>query len=200
MGNQIDYTKDYIEACFRAWYAAGSPGMGNVDGRPSVGGSRVIKSLPPDENGRRPNIITVISWMTKYGWRERADALDAEVSIRLDRESVEKRIETLRTLAEAGKNLMEKGLAFITSGASFEDNPSAAVRAVVAGAEMQFKFAGAADRLSAITQMSDKQIEQKLLQLLGKESREVENENEELINATLEDSPSDDDTTTEDDS
>lgn len=201
MVNTLDYSKTYIEACFRAWYDAGTPGMGNIEGKASAGGAKVINSLPPDEHGRKPNITTIIKWMNTYGWRERADSLDAEVSIMLDRESVQKRIETLKTLAEAGKSLKDKGLDFITkTDQPFEDNPSAAVRAIVAGSEMEFKYAGAADRLSAINQMSDKQIEQKLLQLLGKESRETEqNENEELINVTPEDIPSDDDTTTEDD-
>lgn len=190
-----DYDQTYIEACFFVWYKAGAPGLKTSNGQPSAGGAHIIKVLPPDVSGRRPNIVTVSRWMERYGWRERADALDAQVSIQLDQNAIKDRIEVLKTLAETGKTLMDKGLAFLNAGNPFSDNPSAAVRAIIAGAEMQFKYAGAADRLAAIAQMSDRQIETEILKLLGKESGEPTNENEDTIDGTLEDIPNEDDDT-----
>lgn len=199
--NTQDYDQTYIEACFRIWYESGSPGLKTKNGLATARGTHVMKILPPAPDGRKPNIVTVDRWMDKYAWRERADALDAEVSMRLDRDAIEKRIEVLKTLAESGKELREKGLKFIQSSTEpFADNPSAAVRAIIAGAEMEFKYAGAADRLAAIALMSDKQIEQEILRLLGKESGEqVENEDEN-IEAKLEDISSEDDDSESDNS
>ena len=155
-----------------------------------------MKFMPPSPDGRQPSIITIRQWMEKYGWRERAEALDVEVSIRLDKEAIENRISVLKELAKTGETLMNKGLNYIlTQENPFADNPSAAVRAIISGAEMQFKYAGAADRLAIISQMSDKQIEGEILKLLGKP-----NENENVVDAELEDIPSKDDNSEDDNS
>lgn len=194
------YSEQYIEACFYAWFSADCPQLRTKTGTTPTFGTRIIKVLPETEDGRKPNILTVRGWMDKYGWIERADALKAEASIQMDKQVVEKRVETLRNLAEAGKTLLEKGLAFLNSGDPFSENPSAAVRAIIAGAEMRFKYDGAADRLSEIMKMSDKQLEAEARRLLGKESdSEPNNENEDTIDVTLDDIPSDDDSTEDND-
>ncbi len=192
------YSEQYIEACFYAWYNAGCPQLRTKTGTTPTFGTRIIKVLPETEDGRKPNIITVRSWMEKYGWIERADALNAEASIQMDKQVVEKRIATLKSLAEAGETLLKKGLEYLNSANPFSENPSAAVRAIIAGAEMRFKYEGGADRLTEIMKMSDKQLEAEARRLLGKESSELNNENEETIDATLDDIPSDDDSTEDD--
>lgn len=189
-----DYDESYIEACFFVWYKAGAPGLRNSNKAISIGGAHIRKVLPPSPDGRTPNIQTVLDWMDKYDWRSRADALDAEVSRQLEKQAIQDRIKTLQTLAQNGKTLKDKGLDYLNKGDNpFADNPGAAVRAVIAGAEMEFKYAGAADRLAAISQMSDKQIEREILHLLGKES----NENEDIVDADSEDIPSTDDNSDE---
>lgn len=141
-----------------------------------------MKFIPPAPDGRIPTFMTIRNWMERFGWRQRADALDAEVSIRLDREAIENRISILRQLAETGETLMNKGVNYIlTEDNPFKDNPSAAVRAIVAGSEMQFKYAAQADKLAAIAQMSDKQIESEIMRLLGKP-----NNDEDMVDAELE--------------
>jgi hypothetical protein len=153
-----------------------------------------MQSIPPID-GRKPNIVTVGRWAVKYGWRERADVLDAQVSIRLEKEVVQERVQILRKLAKAGESLLDKGLDYIEKNSSpFADNPSAAVRAVVAGAQMIAQYAGAADRLSAIGGMTDKQLEREILNLLGTEKNEDEN----TVDAIAEDVLSEDDDSTDD--
>jgi hypothetical protein len=191
---QIDYPKEYIEACFAAWYRAGAPSLNVSDEDVTVGSRRVMKSIPSIE-GRKPNIVTVGRWAVKYGWRERADILDAQVSIKLDKEVVEERVKILRKLAKAGESLLDKGLNYIEKNSTpFADNPSAAVRAVVAGAQMIAQYAGAADRLSAIGGMTDKQLEREILSLLGTEKNEDDN----TIDVPAEDVLSEDDDSTDD--
>ena len=197
-----DYPDAYIEACFRAWYDAGSPQLKTSAGTVPIGGMKIMKFMPPSPDGRMPSIITIRQWMERFGWRERADVLDAEVSIRLDKEAIRKRIKVLDELADTGKKIMDKGLKYVLENENpFADNPSAAVRAIISGAEMQFKYAGAADKLALITQMSDKQIEREILQLLGKPTNENENNenNEDVVDVESEDIPSEDDDSTEDD-
>jgi hypothetical protein len=193
--HQVDYPLEYIDACFVAWYRAGAPSLNISDEDVTVGSRRVMQSIPPID-GRKPNIVTVGRWAVKYGWRERADILDAQVSIKLEKEVVEERVKILRKLAKAGESLLDKGLDYIEKNSTpFADNPSAAVRAVVAGAQMIAQYAGAADRLSAIGGMSDKQLEREILNLLGTEKHEDEN----TVDVIAEDVLSEDDDTTADD-
>jgi hypothetical protein len=123
--------------------------------------------------------------MVDSDWYSRADDLDAQASLVLEREAVEKRVETLRKLAEYGEKLAAAGMSYIEKNSQpFADNVASAVRAIVSGSEMIFKYAGAADRLAAINQMSDKQIEREILALLGKEQEdddEIEVESTEIV-------------------
>jgi hypothetical protein len=115
--------------------------------------------------------------MVDNDWYSRADDLDAQASLVLEREAVEKRVETLRKLAEYGEKLAAAGMSYIEKNSQpFADNVASAVRAIVSGSEMIFKYAGAADRLAAINQMSDKQIEREILALLGKEQEDDDEE------------------------
>lgn len=176
----IEYSEEYVEGCFYAWFSAGRPRFG------ANAGSKIMEKLPPDEKGRKPSLTTVRAWMEKYNWDERADALEAEVSVKMDKLAIGERVKTLRELAAAGKKMKDKGLEFLDTSEPFKDNPAAAVRAVISGAEMEYKYAGQAELLLNVTSMSDKQIQQKVAQLLGK------NENE-IIDAESEDvSPSED--------
>lgn len=179
-----EFPIDYREACFYAWYRAGRPSL--------VATMKIIPSAP---DGRRPHRLTVKSWMEggndTQAWHDHADVLDAELTLRLDKEAIEERAALVRQLAQDGQLIKEAGIAFLKGNEPFKDNPSAAVRAVVAGADMQFKYSGMAASLVAIAQMNDKQLEKEMMRLLGK------NENDTTV-VEGEEVPSDDDSTSED--
>src|SRR5688572_14337900 len=155
-----DYSQEYKEACFYAWYRAGRPK------------TRLLDSLPTSPDGRKPSVNTVQKWMQGgsgwISWEEHADELDAEVSRVLDKEAIKKRAAVLRQLAKDGEALKDAGMEFIKGSDPFKDNPAAAVRAIVAGSEMQFKFSGMAETLINIAQMDDKQLQKEAMRLLGK--------------------------------
>jgi len=172
----IKYNDQYREACFYTWYNNGRSALG------SVKGNNVVKLMPPDpETGEKPQKATIQRWMKLDGWVQHADALDAEVSIKLDQEAIENRIVILRQLAEDGKSLKEKGLGYLNSSPEpFKDNPSAAVRAIVAGSEMEFKYAGQADMLANVAGMTNKQLDKELNRLLGKTEYDADAEVEDV--------------------
>lgn len=177
-----DYPLDYKEACFYAWYQAGRPV------------SRVLEIMPTAPDGRRPNIATINKWKEGgdgwEGWHEHADRLDAQLSLQLDKDAINRRAKVLKQLAEDGRKLKDKGLEHILkSPEPFKDNPSAAVRAIKDGSEMEFRYSGMAESLIQITHMDDKQLTKKVMQLLGK------NENDDSvinIESTDSESPSED--------
>jgi len=129
----------------------------------------MMKSFQPAPDGRKPNIVTIRNWIHDDGWHEHADVLDAELSLKLDKEAIETRARVLKKLAEDGAYMKDAGLTYIRSTPEpFKDNPSAAVRAVVAGSEMEFKYSGMAESLIQISQMNDKQLTKRVMHLLGK--------------------------------
>ena len=183
----LDYPDDYKEMVFYAWYRAGHPGMsvGNVL---SVRARDFINSLPPAPDGRVPAFTTVLAWIKRNGWRDRAEVLDAEASVTFDREVINERVATIKKLTEGAQSVLDKAIEYFKDTKSpFSDNPSAAVRAVIGMSEMVFKYKGAADKLVAISQMTDKQIEAKIMSILGTQP----NEDEETTNVILEDVPED---------
>lgn len=196
-----EFSDEYIENAFFAWYRAGSPKLSSSANQVSLNVVSLAKSLPPFTDGRKPSAFTIRNWAIRDGWVQRAEALDAQVSLKLEKEAIQERIRTLKQLAKDGNLLKTKGLKYIESHADpFADNPSAAVRAIVAGAEMEWRYAGQASVLEGISDMSNKKLESEILRLLGKS-----NEDENTVEATLEDvadEPSeeeDDDTEPEDD-
>ncbi len=191
----LKYSDQYREACFYTWYNNGRPYLGRVKG------NKVVALMPPDPaTGERPQKATIQRWMKEDGWIERADALDAEVSIRLDTEAIENRITVLRQLADDGKLLKQKGLNYLNETKNpFRYNPSAAVRAVVAGSEMEFKYAGQADLLVNIAGMTNKQLDKELARLLGKNENEIIDAEAENVSEDSEDSEVNDDDETDND-
>ena len=191
-GAIIDYPQEYREACFYAWYKNGRPGLGSTDG-----GGHVVKILPAAPDGRKPNIATIRNWMNSYGWVERADGLEGEVSRILDKGAIRDRAKQIQKLAEAGEIQMNKGLDYFKNEENpFKDNPSAAVRAITSGAEMVYKYAGHVSALLAVYEMSDKQLDREMLRLLGKNENEENTEN--TIDVVPEDIPSEDDDNADD--
>jgi hypothetical protein len=119
--------------------------------------------------------------MKHDGWIERADALDAEVSIKLDREMIQSRADQLRRMAEVGEETMNEGYKYIKEQGF--DSAAAAVRAIGLGSDMVFRFAGSADGLVRVLSMTDQQLEKEVAKLLGKDD---------FIDAETVDVPADD--------
>lgn len=109
--------------------------------------------------------------MQTEGWIERADALDAEVSAKIDTEVIEARVTQLREMAELGKKLMNEGYEHIKANGF--DSAAAAVRAVGLGGDMYFKYAAAADYIAKIGTMSNKQLETEIRKMLGRGEGEI---------------------------
>ncbi len=162
----VDYSLDYKEACFYAWYRAGKPSLNGI-----------IRVLPATSDGRKPAMETVRKWMRGgdgwISWHQHADELDAEASKILDKEAVEERIKLVKQLAEDNKLLKEKGLEAIKGENPFKDDLPAAVRAIIAGGEGEFKYSGMATSLLAVAQMTDKQLDKEMRRLLGQNENEI---------------------------
>lgn len=173
----IDYPINYKEACFYAWYNAGKPHFNSI-----------LRVIPAMDDGSKPTIETVRKWKNGgdgwENWDEHAARLDEDLRIRLDKDAIDRRAKLVKQLAADGAKLKEIGLEYLKKDDPFKDNPAAAVRAITAGIEIEWKYTGMSEQLLAISSMSPKQLEKEALRLMGKDKNDV-------IEAQLEDLPTD---------
>jgi hypothetical protein len=160
-----EFPDEYIERVFYAWYE-----------NDRKGGSGFISTMPETEDGRKPARITVDKWMREKGWIERADALDAEVSRKMDDEIINKRMEMFKKHEQIGSDLIEKGMAFLNDKEKGITNDSTAVRAVDLGITTQRVSTGMAEAYVKISKMSDEALNKELSRLIGKKDDIVDAE------------------------
>lgn len=156
-GNIAKYPEDYIENAFFEWYKAGR--------------SYQIADRLPEYDGVKPTTMTLGAWRRKYDWDARADEMDAEVAARLEKEAIEQRAEAIKKLAQAGGEMVDMGLKYIKENGF--DTASAAVRAVLGGADMVSKFVGMGEFVLGISRMNDAQLTREFYRLLGKATDET---------------------------
>jgi hypothetical protein len=149
-----NYSQEYIESCFFIWYQ--NRDKHRLD---------IVASLPESEDGNVPPYATVRGWKDRYGWDERADALDAEVAVQLEHEAVTKKAEAIKKLAKVGESLVDKGIDYIMS-----------------------KFVGMGEFILGVSKMNDQQLTKEFYRLMGKGDEDViDAENEDVIDKSEDD-------------
>jgi hypothetical protein len=149
------YTDDYIEQSFYVWYDNNK-----------CGSHKLVNLLPKNDDGNSPARMVIERWMHEKGWRERADALDAQVSMELDKKVIDKRTAMWERLAEIGEQEAEMGFQFLKEhGIQKEET---ALRAISDGTTLQQKAVGGAELWQRLTSMTEEQLNKELLKLTGK--------------------------------
>jgi hypothetical protein len=149
------YTDEYIEQAFYVWF-----------NNNKCGSHKLIGLLPKTEEGNSPSRMVAERWIHEHGWVERADALDAEVSRKLDDEVINKRMEMYKEHAKVGKMLVDKGREYLVSR-GLKDS-SDAIRAITSGVEIEQASVGKAEAWQKISTMTNEQLDKELSRLTGK--------------------------------
>ncbi len=165
---QTKFADSYREVVFALWYEGGK----NI-------GNNLIDAIP-DENGEKPAISTIIKWRDMYGWLERAEVLDVQVSQNITDEIVSKRIEMYEKHSRVAGELVEKGIQFLRSNPI--DSSSDALKAIALGVDIERASIGQADVGRRILRMSDEQLTKELARLVGK----PEGNDDDIIDAETE--------------
>lgn len=150
----------YIEEVFYKWYEGGR----NIT-------NEFLNSLPPCSDGRIPSKYTVESWQKGRGWSMRADALDAETSLEIDKLVIDRRVEMWKKQEEVATQLVDKGMKYLEDEGV--QNSANAIRAVGLGLETQRVSTGMAEMVTKISKMSDSQITAELQKLLGGKKSDI---------------------------
>ena len=163
-----NYNDQYIETVFHLWYNGGRKIS-----------QRFCNTLPDDDRGNRPTWKTVEKWRDSYGWIERADGMDAALSLRLEDEAISKRIEMYKEHVEVSNALIAKGKEFLQNH-SIEEMGDA-LKAISLGIDIQKASIGQIEMGQKILRMSDDQLTKEINKLLGKPDTVSE-----FIDATVE--------------
>ena len=156
MTNKLtSYTPEYIEKCFTVWYSSGRV--------PII---KLSDKFPADESGRVPNPAAINRWRVKYGWDLRADELDAKAISIVEDDLVSKKAEMLKQQAEIGFQLQTLGMAYLKEDGF--DSSSAAVNAVIRGAELERTSRGIGELIVRMSQMSDDDLKAEVLKQLSR--------------------------------
>lgn len=140
------YTPRYQEICFNAWYTAGRPQTFD----------KMIAVMPEDENGNKPGRATLINWRDHNGWDVRADELDARAAAIVDDELVNARVLMLKEQAAKARDLQKMGIEHLRENGF--DSASAAVSAIIKGAELERTSKGLSERIASLSKMDDEKL------------------------------------------
>lgn len=141
----VEYSIDYQEICFTAWYEAQRPSF-----------TKLMDILPEDQYGRRPNRNKLSQWAVD-GWYTRADELDARASVAIDTRLVADRIKMLEEQAERGARLQLLGMDYLEDKGF--DTSSSALRAVIEGADLEARRRGLSELLEHVGKLSPEQLQ-----------------------------------------
>ena len=149
------YSEIYKENVFVLWY----------DGNRKIS-NKFANSLPEDENGQRPTFKTIEKWRDEFGWMQRADALDGELSRKLQDEVINKRIKMYEEHVTVSNKLIELGKDFLDNHKIEEMGD--ALKAISLGVEIQRVSVGQIELGQKILRMSDEQLTKEIYKLMGK--------------------------------
>lgn len=155
MGSNIEYTDAYIDSVFYLWYEMGKKV-----------GSGFLHALPATTEGKIVSRATIMGWLDNRGWRERADALDAEASRALDVLVIDRRKKMYEEQVRVADELVAKGMEFLNDKGIQTD--ASAIRAIDLGLATQRSAIGMAELHVKISKMSDEQMDKELQRLLGR--------------------------------
>lgn len=163
------YSEHYLDKTFYLWYEGGKKLS-----------QKFINSLP-EEDGDSPNLTTVTKWRNDYGWVERAQAMDDELSNVIQNQIIDKRAKMYEEHIEIANTLLTKAREFLATG-KIEDMGEA-LKAIDLATELQKASIGQVEWGRKMMSMSNEQLTTTLKSLLG----DIKNENEEFIDVEAED-------------
>lgn len=143
------YTDEYKEKCFYAWYSAGRPV-----------GLTLLEIIPEDAYGRRVTTTKLHEWRKFRGWELRADDLDAQVSLEVEKLAVREKVEMFQEHTEISQQLRQLGLQyFLDEDGNLDptkiDSSNVALRLVVQGIRIERESRGIADAIMQVAKLSD---------------------------------------------
>jgi hypothetical protein len=147
------YDELYKEKCKLVWYSNGRLETDQLR-------RKLKKDGVTDEHGRIPANSAIRKWILDNGWHEWADIMDANAMTIVEEDLVLKKANMLREQAQRGFELQEMGMKALREEGF--DSASAAVHAVIKGAELERTSKGIGEFILKMAKMTDTQLEEEI--------------------------------------
>lgn len=161
------YTEDYKQIVKQTWYQAGKPSC-----------AKLYELIQPDENNNTPSVHTLTIWRRDDLWDVWADELDVKAMTLVEDNLIMQKVEMLKRHAEDAAQLQELGLKYLKEKEF--DSSSAAVSAVIRGAELERTSRGVGELILKMAKMDDGALKNEIMSLIQRAS-----ENNQIIDADL---------------
>lgn len=149
------YSKPYRDIAFHIWYSKGRPAITSLE-----------HLVDEREDGTKPNHITLGKWKKEDDWVEKADALDEDVAVEIQKKHIQDRVEMFEKHIIVAKDLQEKALDAIEKIGI--NTPHEAMRLLEIGLNLERSSVGIPDILDKIKDMQDEELRDKLAKLMKK--------------------------------
>lgn len=149
------YSATYKRICFHVWYSNGRVPM-----------TKLQHLVDPTETGDSPNEVTLGKWRKENDWDERADEMDEDAAIQIQKKLIDDKVKILEEHARLGKKLRLKAIDLIED-IPFE-KPHEAMRLLEIATGLEADSVGLSGILQNIRDMDDAEVKDKLSRLLKK--------------------------------
>lgn len=129
----------------------------------------LLDKLPKDEHDRIPGKTKLREWRDVNGWDFRADELDAQAITIVNNTLVNQKAQMLQEHARVAQELMQAGMKHIKDFPVF-DSSSAAVSAIIRGAELERESRGIGELIVKMSKMSEDDLNKEIMSRLARAS------------------------------
>lgn len=151
------YSSTYKRVAFHVWYSHGRTSM-----------TKLQHLLEPREDGTSPNEITLGKWRKADNWEERADEMDEEAAVQIQKKLIDDKVKILEEHAKLGKKLRLKAVDLIEGDDISFEKPHEAMRLLEIATGLEADSVGLSGILQNIRDMDDAEVKDKLSRLLKK--------------------------------
>jgi hypothetical protein len=161
------YTDEYKTIVRQTWFQAGMPSA-----------EKLYSLISPDVNNNIPSVHTLSIWRRDQLWDIWADELNSRAMTIVEDNLIMQKVEMLKRHANDAAKLQELGLAYLKENEF--DSSSAAVSAVIRGAELERTSRGIGELIQKMAKMDDGALKNEIMTLINRAS-----ENDQIIDADL---------------
>lgn len=147
------YNDLYRRMAFHIWYSEGRPSMQKME-----------YLVEPREDGTSPNNITLGKWKKEDNWEERADELDQEAAVQIQKKLINDQVKMFEEHAIIGKSLRMKAVEWLENHRL--EKPNEAMRLLEIASNMERESVGLSKIIEKVRDMDDAAVKDRLAQLM----------------------------------
>lgn len=149
----IDYSKLYRDSAFFQWYRLGRVGM-----------KQLTFHLEPDERNKTPGYQTLSKWKKEENWVERADEMDENASIQIQKKLIDDKRKMLEKHIEISEDMQNQALEYLETHGL--DTAHQAIRLLELGIKVEKESVGLPSLLKEVSELEDSDLTSRIAKLL----------------------------------